>query len=172
MKTIGLFYGSLTGYTESVADEIASKLGNIKVGLHDVAHCHADAMTAYDYLIMGTPTWGDGELQKDWESYVRHFDSAGLSSKTVALFGLGDQAHFGDRFLNAMGTLYDKVVSCGATVVGGWPTDGYAFNDSTAVRNGEFVGLALDEANQPDLTSERIARWIELIAPYFMGKAA
>jgi len=172
MKSIGLFYGSLTGNTKSVADEIASKLGGMKIELYDVGQCRADAMAACDYLIIGTPTWGEGELQKDWKAFVRHLDTAGLSSKTVALFGLGDQAHFGDRFLNAMGTLYDRVTSCGATVVGGWPTDDYAFDDSTAVRNGEFVGLAIDEVNQHDLTSERITRWIELIAPYFMKKAA
>ncbi|RMF69726.1 MAG: flavodoxin FldA, partial [Cyanobacteria bacterium J069] len=41
-----------------------------------------------------------------------------------------------------------------------WPTDGYDFNESKAVRDGKFVGLAIDEDNQSDLTTERIQSWV------------
>lgn len=43
--------------------------------------------------------------------------------------------------------------------MGYWPTDGYDFNDSKAVRNGKFVGLAIDEDNQADLTESRVENW-------------
>ena len=38
-------------------------------------------------------------------------------------------------------------------------TDGYDFLSSTAQVDGRFVGLILDDNNQPDLTDERIDAW-------------
>ncbi|MFN9675593.1 MAG: flavodoxin FldA, partial [Microcystis sp.] len=48
----------------------------------------------------------------------------------------------------------------GGKTVGYWPTDGYDFNESKALKNGKFVGLALDEDNQSDLTEQRIKTWV------------
>ena len=57
-----------------------------------------------------------------------------------------------------MGILYDKVVACGGEVVGFTDTDGYDFSGSTAVRDGRFVGLALDEDTQSHLTTRPYRR--------------
>ena len=38
----------------------------------------------------------------------------------------------------------------------------------TATRDGKFVGLALDEDNQSELTNKRIIEWIKEISPYFI----
>jgi flavodoxin I len=169
MQKIGLFYASSTGNTEQAAKEIASRL---PVELHNVDRCAADAMAGYTYLILGISTWGDGDLQDDWDAYIENLDTIDFSDKTVALFGLGDQEEYSDCFLNAMGTLYDRVTQLGASVVGSWPTEGYDFDDSTAIRNEEFVGLALDADNEDELTSERVEQWVELIRPYFLKEVA
>ena len=47
-----------------------------------------------------------------------------------------------------------------ADVIGAWPTEGYSFTDSTAIENGKFLGLALDEDNESDLTDARIEEWL------------
>ena len=167
MKKIGLFYATSTGNTENMAEEIKANLSDLNITLHNLASTTNDAMQEYDALIMGISTWGDGDLQDDWEEFFPNLDTAGLSGKTVALFGLGDQEDYGDYFLNAVGTLYHRLVELGAKVVGEWSTDGYEFDESTAVVNGMFVGLALDENNQDDLSKERIARWVTQIRPYF-----
>lgn len=44
-----------------------------------------------------------------------------------------------------MDILEEKIWELGGTTVDCWPTDGYEFTDSKAVRDGKFVGLALDE---------------------------
>ena len=124
-------------------------------------------MEKYDLIIIGVSTWGEGELQDDWEDYIDNLDDINFAQKTVAMFGLGDQEEYCDNFLDAMGTIYERIIQRGANVVGSWSTDGYDFDESTALNNGEFVGLALDEDNQFDLTNERVDRWIEQIAPYF-----
>jgi flavodoxin I len=41
--------------------------------------------------------------------------------------------------------------------------EGYEFTESKAFRDGKFVGLALDEDNQSDLTEERIKKWVSTL---------
>ena len=43
----------------------------------------------------------------------------------------------------------------------------YDFSESKAVKNGKFVGLAIDEDNQSDLTEERVKTWVAQIKREF-----
>lgn len=167
MSEIGLFYASSTGNTEDVANEIIAlnKLGTID--LINVDGAEDDAMKPYTKMIIGVSTWGDGDLQDDWEDYLPHMSAVNFSNKVVAFYGLGDQEEYSENFLDGMGTLYDIVAENGGTIVGSWPLDGYECDSSTAIRDNEFVGLALDEDNQSELTTERIKKWVEQIAPYY-----
>jgi flavodoxin I len=63
-----------------------------------------------------------------------------------------------------MGKIYQSVKDK-ATVIGSTDTEGYSFDDSEAVVNNRFVGLALDEDNESHLTEKRINQWIEAIQP-------
>ncbi len=167
MSKIGLFYATSTGNTEDAAKLIKEKMSTFDIDLKNISDCIDNAIKKYDLLIFGVSTWGEGDLQDDWEDYIENLNEENLLNKTVAIFGLGDQERYCDNFLDAMGTIYDKVTTSGATVVGSWPTDGYTFNESTAIRAGEFVGLGLDADNQEELTQERVNSWVELITPYF-----
>lgn len=66
-----------------------------------------------------------------------------------------------------MGLLEAKISALGGETVGQWPTDGYDFDESKAVKHGKFVGLALDEENQSDLTRSRIKTWVSQLKPIF-----
>ena len=166
MQKIGLFYASSTGNTERIAKKIKAQFEEQNITMYNLDNCDTHAMKDYDYLIMGASTWGEGDLQDDWDSYISNLEAIDFSNKTVALFGLGDQEEYPDNYLDAMGTIYDKITELGATVIGSWPTEGYDFDASIAVRNDEFVGLALDEDNQSELSSERIDTWIGMLRPY------
>ncbi|MBC7004972.1 flavodoxin FldA [Photobacterium sp. BZF1] len=157
MANIGIFFGSDTGNTEKVAEKIASKLS---LEAQDIAGNSSEIFDDYDLLILGTPTANYGEMQPDWDYFVPELEDADLNGKKVALFGLGDQIDYPDSFLDAMGELAEMVEEAGGTLIGEWPTDGYEFNDSRAVKEGKFVGLALDEDRQPELTDDRIATWL------------
>lgn len=167
MLNIGLFYASATGNTEEVAKKIISlnTLGGID--LINIDSAEDDAMSKYTKIIIGVSTWGDGDLQDDWDDYLPKMQTVDFSDKIVAFFGLGDQEEYSENFLDGMGILYDVVVKNGGVIVGSWPLDGYDFDESAAVRNNAFVGLALDEDNQSELTTERINTWVEQIAPYY-----
>ena len=119
----------------------------------------------YDLIILGTSTWYLGELQSDMDNFRAALTDVDLSGKTFALFGLGNQVDYSDYFVDGMGILYNFLKDKGARIIGSWPVDGYDFASQLSLtEDGEsFVGLALDEDNQPDETPERIAEWVEQV---------
>lgn len=161
MKTL-VIYGSTTGTTEEVAQKIAEKLNAEAVNVADVTE---DQIAEADNLVLGSSTWGAGELQDDWYDGIDKLKSADLKGKTIAIFGVGDSASYSDTFCGSMAGLYNAVKDSGAKIVGAVSTDGYTFDDSESVVNGKFVGLALDEENESDKTDERIDNWVKAISP-------
>lgn len=163
---IGLFYGSTTCYTEMAAEKIRAIIGEDMVDVHNVKESPLSLMTEYDFLILGISTWDFGEIQEDWNEIWDQIDGVPLNGKTVALFGLGDQEGYGEWYLDAMGMLHDELKKTGANLVGYWPNDdSYEFEASKALTEdkSQFVGLALDEDSQYELSDDRIATWIEQI---------
>lgn len=168
MAKIGIFYGSTSGNTKTVAERIQQALGADNADIHDVASASADDLKNYSNLIFGTSTWGAGDLQDDWDTFSSQIEELDLSGKKVALFGLGDQEMYADTFVDGMGILYDTLTRKGCTLVGSWPTAGYSFIKSTAVKGDLFAGLVIDEENQSGLTDERIKKWVAGIRGEFI----
>lgn len=162
MKKTLLAYGSSTGTCESIAQTIAEKLG---IEATNVADLTADAVAEAENLILGTSTWGSGELQDDWYDALETLKAADLNGKTIALFGCGDSESYSDTFCGAMGVIYDALQGKGAKFIGAVDASGYTYEDSEAVKDGKFVGLALDDVNEDDKTEGRIDAWLEEIKP-------
>jgi flavodoxin I len=160
LKETGIFYGSSSGKTESVAVSIFSKLESRSAVLYDVADASLDEMMNYKNLILGIPTWGIGELQDDWLAAIPVLESLNLKEKNVALFGLGDQESYPDTFVDGLGKLFNSLGKTGCNFTGSWCTMGYNFEESEAVRGFDFVGLVLDVENQDDMTEMRINSWL------------
>jgi flavodoxin I len=163
MTTIGLFYGTETGYTELAARLIKEEFDGVAEGLvtvHNMGETPVERMLAYDYLIVGCPTWDIGQLQADWDRQFPALDGLDLTGKMMAIFGLGDQFRYGDSFCDAIGILGEKFVERGAKLVGFTPADGYVFSQSLGEVDGMFMGLALDEDNESERTPGRVAEWV------------
>ena len=165
-KQIGLFFGTQTGKTESVAEIIRDEFGG-NIVMHDVSQVDASDFDDYEYVIIGCPTWNIGELQSDWEGLYQELDDVDFSGKTIAYFGTGDQVGYADNFQDAIGILEEKIAERGGKTVGYTSTDGYDFSESKAVKNNKFCGLALDEDNQSDLTNERVKAWVSQLKKEF-----
>jgi len=181
MNKIGIFFGTDTGTTRLIAKRIAKKLGDAvcdkpvnvnRVSVADLLH--------YDALILGTPSYGVGELPGiatgvqvgSWAEFLPQLTAADLTGKRVALYGLGNQDKYAERFANSLYTLYEQLQASGAHIVGAWPTAGYEFVHSSAVRDDQFVGLVLDQHNQALLTDERLDRWLAMILPQLLNEEA
>ena len=87
MKKTLVVYGSSTGTCQGIADKIGAKLGAEVV---DVANLTDGQVDEAENLLLGTSTWGAGELQDDWYDGLEKLKALDLNGKTVALFGCGD----------------------------------------------------------------------------------
>lgn len=166
MKKIGIFYGTTSGNTTGIVDEMEFYLRKDDYETFNVAD-GIGQMKDLENLILVSPTYGVGELQEDWNNVFDEFKTIDFTGKVVAIAGLGNQFAFGESYVGAMRVLYDVVVKNRGKVVGFTSTEGYHFEESEAVIDGKFVGLALDEGNQGNSTPDRIAEWIAEIKPLF-----
>lgn len=162
MKKTVVVFGSSTGTCETIAETIGKKLGAEVV---NVTEMNEDTVNGAENLLLGTSTWGAGELQDDWYDGIGVLKGTSLAGKTVAIFGCGDAASYGDTFCGGMIEIYNAAKAAGAKIIGEVATDGYSFDDSDAVVDGKFIGLALDDVNEDDKTESRIDAWIEAIKP-------
>jgi len=166
MAKIGIFYGSSTGNTEKVATLISNMFGDDALAIN-VEDATEQDLDKFPFLILGISTWELGDLQDDWTDFVAVLKKADLKDKKVAIFGLGDQEAYGESFADAAGLLY-SAISRKTNIVGQWPTKGYEYVESEAVKNKKFVGLIIDEDNQKELTTDRVEAWVEMLKKEFV----
>ncbi|MDD5216114.1 MAG: flavodoxin [Methylococcales bacterium] len=172
MAKVGIFFGTDTGNTRKFAKKIAQQLGDaIADKPVNISKASVEDLLAYDMLILGSPTYGDGELpglssgvQESWEEFLPQLAGADFSGKTIALYGLGDQAGYADNFVDAIGILYDTFSCCNAKFIGFTSCEGYEFNRSKAQMDDKFVGLVLDEDCQKELSEQRLMAWLSEIS--------
>ena len=168
MEKIGLFYGSDTGNTETIALKIRDKISKENVFVVDMYDASIEEFAKYDKIILGLSTWHDGQLQSDWDTFFEEFKEVDFTGKTVAIFGLGDQYVYCDYFIDGVGIIGEVVLNNGGEIVGKWSTEGYEHTESKAeTEEGLFLGLALDEDNQFDQTDDRVDAWVAQIKKEF-----
>ena len=160
MGKTAIIYGSTTGTTEDIAGRIASKLNIAQGDIYEISKVTADTVAGYDTLLLGSSTWGSGDLQDDWYDGIETLKGADLAGKKIALFGCGDSSSYSDTFCSALGTIYNDLKDSGATFVGSVDPSDYTVDGSDAVVDGQFVGLPIDEVNESDKTDERISNWV------------
>ncbi|MBP6978843.1 MAG: flavodoxin [Bacteroidales bacterium] len=159
MKPTGLFYSFNTRHTSAIAEKIAKELGESNVEKINIETVDPETFQAYDSLILGVSTWFDGELPNYWDEFLPAMEDMDFTGKTVALFGPADQVGYPQNFADAIGILADYLKKRGATLVGFFPAEGYRFLRSRALEGDHFMGLVLDDGNQPELTEKRIREW-------------
>ena len=160
---IKLIYGSDTGNTELVTEDLVKLLGDVEVTT--VADLIPEDWD-HDKFILGIPTWYDGELQSDWEDYFEEFKTIDFTGKTVAIFGLGDQLGYDEWFCDGIGILAKVILKNGGRVIGYTDKDeSYDFDTTpkSIIKDDVFYGLCIDEDNQGELTQERLSKWVEQI---------
>lgn len=163
MSGIGIFFGGKdNGSTAKIARRIQELFGAGMATVHNVASAAKLDVEKYDFLILGTAAWGIGEMHTDWERFIDKLVDADLAGKKIALFGLGDQKMYPESFVDGMGTIFCRLPHK-ENVVGYTSTRGYNYFYSTAEKDGNFVGLAIDDDTQGEFTDKRVKDWVKQI---------
>ncbi|MCK3686053.1 flavodoxin [Maribellus sp. YY47] len=160
MSKTAIIYSFHTQKSKKAAEKIIEAFGKEEIEAVNAEELSKDTFEKYDHFILSAPTWFDGELPNYWDEFIPDLEEMDLSKKTFAIFGLGDQKGYPENFCDAIGLLAEILEECGAKIVGETSTEGYTYEASRAQRGDKFIGLPLDQENQPRLTKERIANWV------------
>jgi flavodoxin long chain len=174
MKKIALLYWAPGGNVEKAAHEIYEQIGADKVFMAHLAAFNFDKLNDFDHFIFGCATigaevWQEAQANNWWNDFFVKTENVSFAGKKFALFGLGDQVLYPDNFVDSLGFLKTEIEKRKGTLIGYWPTEGYNFIGSEGAADGKFFGLALDEDQQADQSSQRIAKWVTQIMKEFGG---
>jgi flavodoxin I len=167
MKKTGLFYSFRSRKTRSIAMKISEIMGSENVEPVDAENITKDDFVRFETMILGVPTWFDGELPVYWDEFVPAIREMDLTGKKIAVFGLADQAGYPENFGDAVGIMTGLLRERNAEIVGETSSEGYHFESSRALHDGKFSGLLLDQENQGRMTDERLKSWISEIRSAF-----
>merc|ERR1719375_2024344 len=162
-RAVGLFFGTQTGKTEEAATMIASETG---LEAKDIGDVSAADLAGFDGIIAGCPTWNTGADEQRsgtaWDEYLEEIRALDMGGKPVAIFGMGDQAGYGENYCDGIEELHATFAAAGAKMLGYVDASSYdMYEESKSVKDGKFLGLPLDNDNEPDMSEARIKSWVE-----------
>lgn len=113
---IAVVYASKRGKTESVAKRIFERVSNAgySVVLLKASETHVDDLMQYDFLLLGSSTWADGDLEEGFYDLEREMHDLDLTGKYASCFGTGNKRF--PRFCEAVEILTHRVKNCGAAI--------------------------------------------------------
>ncbi len=169
MSKTAIIYSFNTKKTGKIAERVRDAFGEDQVEMVNAEEITEEQFLSYDHIIMGVPTWFDGELPNYWDEFVPALEDMDLKGKKIALYGLGDQKGYSENFLDGMGIMAEILEDQGATLIGFTSTEGYEFESSRAQRGDQFAGLAIDYENQGSMNKQRVAAWVDQLKNEFSG---
>ncbi|WP_166240333.1 flavodoxin [Paenibacillus turpanensis] len=117
MAKILIAYASMSGNTEDIANLLKSKVEpyHDAIEMLEIEHMDAKDLADYDGLLIGSYTWGDGELPYEVEDFFEELANVDLSGKKAAVFGSGDKVY--PKFCAAVDLIEQSLKECGAELV-------------------------------------------------------
>lgn len=90
-----LIYATNSGSTLEVCNHITTELTakGQEVTQKDAAEAGPDDLNGYDLIILGSPTWNDGDIHDNFRLFMDKFEGKTLPDKKFAVFGLGDNTY-------------------------------------------------------------------------------
>lgn len=131
-----IVYGSTTGNTELMATQIGDTLAEsgLDVTVQNVTGTDVHELLKYDIILLGSSTWGDGDLQEDFIPLYDQLNDIVLNNKKAAAFGPGDSSY--DQFCEAVNLLDEKLKEIGADIIApGLKVDGDIEKAEPAIRD-------------------------------------
>ena len=167
MKKTALIYWPKKGNVENTAAKLAAYFDTNSIDVFTISEVEVDKLPEYDFIIIGGSTigadnWEDVHTTK-WYSFFEKLKGISLQGKKAAIYGLGDQILYPEHYVDGMAIIRDEFKAAGAEIIGAWPVEGYEHTDSKSQEGDHFIGLALDDDHQAELSDERIEKWVALL---------
>jgi len=116
MEKAAIIYGSVTGLTEEIAFTLAKELENkYEVSLINALDSVPEDIKGADLILLGSSTWGVGQLQMDMIPVNDFIQKTDLKSKRAAAFGVGDSEF--KKYAYAVTILEKSLKSAGAQLI-------------------------------------------------------
>lgn len=167
MKKTALIYWPKKGNVESTAGKISKLFDVGSIDVFTISEAEPEKLSEYDLLIFGGSTigadnWEDTHTTR-WYSFFEAMRKFDLNGTLGAIYGLGDQILYPEHFVDGMSVIREELSSTGIRFIGSWPVEGYEHTDSKSIDGDHFIGLALDDDQQSDLSDDRISQWVSLL---------
>ena len=91
---IAIVYASVTGNTQAAAELLRESFTakGLKAELWPINGFPLSELSRYDAVLIGTYTWGSGEIPKEMHGLYRAFEGLGRHELVTAAFGTGDSS--------------------------------------------------------------------------------
>lgn len=103
---IAVVYASGSGNTKALTDQIVNRLGGY-VKVFDVKDVDVTKLVNFDVLIVGSYTWGDGDLPVRMKKFYERLETVDISHMKTAVFGTGETGYF--HYCRAVDMLRDML---------------------------------------------------------------
>lgn len=116
MKVI-IVYASRTGKCQQMAETISETIRGegVDVDLYPASMVEASYLLDYDLILLGSSTYGEGELLDEMQPLHNDMQSVDLTGKKAAAFGCGSKRY--PLFCNGVDLLESRLIDCGASIV-------------------------------------------------------
>ena len=108
-QKIAMVYSSVTGNTEALVQVIAKQFMSygLKLDIYRVETFDLEKIADYNAMVIGTYTWGNGEIPKEMMPLYQAFERAGREQLVTGVVGTGDR--FYPHFCGAVDEFRDML---------------------------------------------------------------
>ncbi|MFC4324288.1 flavodoxin [Litchfieldia salsa] len=117
MAKIVIAYASMSGNTEEIADLLKESIVPFEheIEVLEIEQMDVNDLLDYDGILIGSYTWGDGDLPYETDDFYEDLLTLDLTGKKAAVFGSGDHAY--PKFCAAVDLLEERLKECNAELI-------------------------------------------------------
>lgn len=90
--SVAIIYASVSGNTKELAEELYQILlgMSVHISIYSINEFSLEDLSQYKAVVIGTYTWGNGEIPMEMRQLYQAFESIKRKDITTAVFGTGD----------------------------------------------------------------------------------
>ena len=93
--SVAIVYASISGNTKELAEELYQIFltKSVQVSIYNIEEFSSSDLCHYHAVVIGTYTWGNGEIPREMRQLYQAFESIKRKDITTAIFGTGDSCY-------------------------------------------------------------------------------